>query len=97
MSVEAYAAGAEERTFVGSAIVEGADVVLIDYIQSLVDVERDAKVSSQSVARATRNDAEGGVRVAQGSRHLINSAVATHSNHAVEIVVDSFLSEGSGV
>ena len=57
--IEAHAAGAEERQVVDNAIVERLYLIGIDDLNGLLDVEWETEMTGESVARATRNDAQG--------------------------------------
>ena len=88
--VESHAAGAEERVIVDDSIVQVVNLALIDDLDAFPDIHRDEQVTGETIARSTRDDAQGSIGVYDGASHLIDSAIAPDSYNDVNMVVLGF-------
>ena len=83
--VKSHTAGTEERIAVDDPIVEVVNLALVDDLNTLFQVHGQHEVTSQSVARSTRQNSQGCVGVYDGSCHFVDSTVTSHSHHNVNM------------
>ena len=84
--VEAHAAGAKERKSVYDSIIECINTALIDDVNALLHIHRQAQMTGQSVARATGDYGQCRLGVNQSACYLVNCAVTTNSGNNVNML-----------
>ena len=71
--------------------------VKVDDIKRFDGVERNVQAARQAIARATRDDGQGGVGADESGPHLVDGAVAARYGQDVEMSVDGFLGQQYGM
>ena len=89
-SIEADSAGTEKICSVNLAIIYYVHATFIKHFQCFLRFHGYMQVPCKSIARATRNDSQSGIRMHQRTSYLIDRSVSSDSYYYIRLFLGSF-------